>query len=56
MRERLAAIKIEASNRQVARVLNVPKGTIDSSLFALKRKWDLYDPRDSDDEDDDAVE
>jgi hypothetical protein len=56
MRKRLAAIKIEASNRQVANVIGVPKGTIDSSLFAIKSKWDLFDPRDSDDEDDDAIE
>jgi hypothetical protein len=42
MRKRLSAIKIEASNRQVADVLGVPKGTIDSSLFAIKSKWHLF--------------
>jgi hypothetical protein len=36
MRRRLTAIKTEASNRQVADVLGVPKGTIDANLHAVK--------------------
>jgi DNA-directed RNA polymerase specialized sigma24 family protein len=39
MRKRLAAIRLEASNRQVAEVLGVPKGTVDSNLHAIKSKW-----------------
>jgi DNA-directed RNA polymerase specialized sigma24 family protein len=39
MRKRLSAIRLEASNRQVAEVLGVPKGTVDSNLYALKSKW-----------------
>ncbi|MDR2027947.1 MAG: hypothetical protein LBP93_00265 [Treponema sp.] len=40
MRKRLAAVKTEASNRQVAAVLGVPKGTIDSNLHAFKTKYE----------------
>jgi biotin operon repressor len=36
MRKRLAALRTEASNRQVAEVLGVSKGTIDSNLFTVK--------------------
>jgi hypothetical protein len=42
MRKRLASVKMGASNRQVANVLGVPKGTIDSSLYAIKNKWKLF--------------
>ncbi|MDR2785711.1 MAG: hypothetical protein LBB83_07335 [Treponema sp.] len=36
MKKALKAIKNGASNRQVARILGVPKGTIDSSIHAVK--------------------
>jgi DNA-directed RNA polymerase specialized sigma24 family protein len=39
MRKRLGAIRLEASNRQVAEVLGIPKGTVDSNLYAVKSKW-----------------
>ncbi|QQO11119.1 hypothetical protein [Breznakiella homolactica] len=39
MRKRLAGMRTEPSNRQVAEVLGVPKGTVDSNLYALKEKW-----------------
>jgi hypothetical protein len=39
MRNRLKSISFGASNRQVAEVLGVPKGTVDSNLHALKLKW-----------------
>jgi hypothetical protein len=39
MRERLKSIRLEASNRQVAEVLGISKGTVDSNLYALKLKW-----------------
>jgi hypothetical protein len=39
MRKRLAGIRLTPSNSQVAEVLGVPKGTIDSTLFAIRRKY-----------------
>lgn len=36
-REEAARIRLEASNKEVAEVLGVPKGTIDASIFFLKR-------------------
>jgi hypothetical protein len=38
MRKRLSSIRLGASNNQVAQVLNIPKGTVDSSLAALKSR------------------
>jgi hypothetical protein len=38
MRKRLKRMRTEPTNRQVAKVLGVPKGTIDSSFFAIKAK------------------
>ncbi|MDR0600784.1 MAG: hypothetical protein LBG42_00235 [Treponema sp.] len=38
MRKRLSRIRTEATNLQVAEVLGVPKGTIDSSLYALRNR------------------
>jgi DNA-directed RNA polymerase specialized sigma24 family protein len=43
MRKRLKNIRFEASNRQVAEVLGIPKGTVDSNLHALKLKRQKYD-------------
>jgi hypothetical protein len=57
MRKRLASIKTEASNRQVASVLGVPKGTIDSSLYAIKKNhFGTGRDKDGDCNDGDAVE
>jgi DNA-directed RNA polymerase specialized sigma24 family protein len=42
MKARLASIRMEATNRQIAEVLGVPKGTVDSNLHALKRKFAEY--------------
>jgi hypothetical protein len=39
MRARLQAMRIEAPNWQIAAVLGVPKGTIDSNLCAVKSKY-----------------
>ncbi|MDR1447060.1 MAG: hypothetical protein LBI90_09225 [Treponema sp.] len=39
MKKRLQGIKLDATNRQIAQVLNVPKGTIDSNLHALRKWW-----------------
>ena len=38
MRSRLSTIRLEASNEQVAKIMGLKKGTIDSNLFNLKRK------------------
>jgi DNA-directed RNA polymerase specialized sigma24 family protein len=38
IKQRLANANLEASNRQVAEVLGIPKGTVDSTLYALKQK------------------
>jgi RNA polymerase sigma factor (sigma-70 family) len=38
MRKRLAGIRTDATNRQIAEVLGVPKGTVDSNLHALKKR------------------
>jgi hypothetical protein len=39
MKKRLHGIKLDATNRQIAQVLNIPKGTVDSNLYALKKWW-----------------
>jgi hypothetical protein len=38
MRERYSKIRPNATNSQIAEVLGIAKGTVDSSLFVLKRK------------------
>ncbi|MDR0553312.1 MAG: hypothetical protein LBG76_00735 [Treponema sp.] len=39
LRKRLRKIRPDASNRLVAEVLGIPKGTVDSNLFAVKSRW-----------------
>jgi hypothetical protein len=39
MRKRLKGFRFEASNRQIAEVLGIPKGTVDSNLHAAKEKY-----------------
>jgi hypothetical protein len=39
MRKRLRAFRFDASNSQVATVLGVPKGTVDSNLHAAREKY-----------------
>jgi hypothetical protein len=41
LRQRLSGVNRQASNRQVAEVLGIPKGTVDSALSAIKRKVKL---------------
>jgi DNA-binding MarR family transcriptional regulator len=36
MRKRLSRIRYEASNRQIAELLNISKGTVDSNLYEVK--------------------
>jgi hypothetical protein len=44
MRRRLSRIRLDASNNQVAQVLKIPKGTVDSSLAILKARMKRQDP------------
>jgi hypothetical protein len=44
LRERLKSIRLDATNRQVAEILGVPKGTVDSSLFAIKSREKISVP------------
>ncbi|MDR1325023.1 MAG: hypothetical protein LBK00_03190 [Treponema sp.] len=37
-KQQLASINLEPSNRQIAEVLGIPKGVVDSTLRTLKRK------------------
>jgi RNA polymerase sigma factor (sigma-70 family) len=42
---RMARVKLAPTNREIARVMGVPKGTVDSGLYWLKRKLaSVYDP------------
>ena len=36
MRKRLGKMRVDASNRMIAEVIGIPKGTVDSGLFAIK--------------------
>jgi hypothetical protein len=38
MRKRLKAMRLEATNKEVAEILGLPKGTVDSRLSLIKRK------------------
>lgn len=42
MRRRLAGCRLEASNKIIAEVLGIPKGTVDSNLHSLKWKWKAH--------------
>ncbi|MBN1834489.1 MAG: hypothetical protein JW820_01495 [Spirochaetales bacterium] len=43
--ERLSRVRAQPSNREIARALRVPKGTVDSSLFWLRRRLTRDDRR-----------
>ena len=38
MRKRLNGMRLSASNRMIAEILGIPRGTVDSSLFAIKNR------------------
>jgi len=38
MRKRLGGMRMSASNRMIADILGIPRGTVDSSLFAIKTR------------------
>lgn len=40
MKKRLNTMRMSASNRMIAEVLGVPRGTVDSNLFAIKNRID----------------
>jgi hypothetical protein len=40
MKERLRGIRANATNRQVGKVLGIPRGTVASGLYALKTRWE----------------
>ncbi len=42
---RMSRVGLAPTNREIARVLGIPKGTVDSGLYWLKRKLSpVYDP------------
>jgi hypothetical protein len=41
MRKRILVIRTDATNKQVAQVIGVKKGTVDASLHRLKLKWNI---------------
>jgi DNA-directed RNA polymerase specialized sigma subunit len=43
MRERLASMRTDPTNKQVAQVMGISKGSVDSGLYTLKTKWNLSD-------------
>jgi DNA-directed RNA polymerase specialized sigma24 family protein len=45
MKKRLAGLRVDASNRQVAEILHIPKGTVDSTLYLIKKKFGIMESR-----------
>jgi len=41
MRKRMTLIRTDATNRQIAQVIGIKKGTVDASLYSLKTKADV---------------
>lgn len=41
MKKRQKGMRMEATNRQIANILNIPKGTVDSALHTIREKWRL---------------
>jgi hypothetical protein len=39
MRKRLEGIRVDATNRQIAEVMGIPKGTVDSNLHMVRTRW-----------------
>jgi hypothetical protein len=42
MKKRLGKMRLDASNRMIADVMGIPKGTVDSGLFAVKNHLASY--------------
>ena len=49
MKKRLAGMRMSASNRMIAEVLGIPRGTVDSSLFAIKNRLAHKSEKEQDD-------
>jgi hypothetical protein len=45
MRKRLEKFRFDATNGQIAEVMGVPKGTVDSNLHAVRAKWRIEQER-----------
>ena len=45
MKKRLLGMRVDVSNRMIADVVGIPKGTVDSGLFAIKNRLSLYASR-----------
>jgi len=43
MKKRLGGMRIAASNRMIAEVMGIPRGTVDSGLFAIRNRLAHYD-------------
>jgi len=41
MRKRIKSVRTEATNKQIAQIIGISKGTVDASLYRLKTKWQL---------------
>ncbi|MCL2832650.1 MAG: hypothetical protein FWD78_05735 [Treponema sp.] len=41
MKQRLARMRLDASNQQIAEVMNLPKGTVDSVIHGIREKWSI---------------
>jgi len=41
MRKRLTSTRTEATNKPIAEIIGISKGTVDASLYRLKAKWEL---------------
>jgi hypothetical protein len=41
MRKRMTTIRKDATNKQIAEVIGITKGTVDASLYRLKAKWEI---------------
>ena len=39
MKRRLEGIRFDATNRQIAEIMGIPKGTVDSNLHIVRERW-----------------
>lgn len=45
MRKRLEGIRVDATNKQIAEIMGIPKGTVDSNLHTVREKWRIEEDR-----------
>ncbi|MCL2479639.1 MAG: hypothetical protein FWF22_09060 [Treponema sp.] len=41
MKKKYARMRMDATNQQIADILNIPKGTVDSTLHSIKERWQM---------------